>query len=62
MNFINSILLFFAFLLLGPAIVSKESFSSSQKVSFAAANKDPYEGTVLVRGVLSQWAWMRRVL
>ena len=50
MNFINSILLFFAFLLLGPAIISKESFSSSQKISFAASNKDPYEGTVLVRG------------
>ncbi len=50
MNFINSILLFFAFLLLGPAMVSKETSSIPQKMSLAAHKKDPYEGTVLVRG------------
>jgi sulfatase modifying factor 1 len=50
MNFINSILLFFAFLLLGPAIVSMESSSKSSIVRFAPPANDPYEGTVLVRG------------
>ena len=50
MNFINSILLFFAFLLLGPAIVSMESSTKSSIVRFAPPANDPYEGTVLVRG------------
>jgi len=50
MNFINSILLFFAFLLLGPAIVSMESSTNSSIVRFAPPTNDPYEGTVLVRG------------
>jgi formylglycine-generating enzyme required for sulfatase activity len=50
MNFINSILLFFAFLLLGPAIVSIESSTNSSIVRFAPPTNDPYEGTVLVRG------------
>lgn len=50
MNFINSILLFFAFLLLGPAIVSMESSSTFNQLRFAEPQKDPYEGTVLVRG------------
>jgi hypothetical protein len=50
MNFVNSILLFFAFLLVGPAIVSNQPASSIQKISFSPTPKDPYEGTVLVRG------------
>jgi len=50
MNFINSILLFFAFLIIGPAIVSMESSSNFNQQRIAPAQKDPYEGTVLVRG------------
>ncbi|MFN5022579.1 MAG: SUMF1/EgtB/PvdO family nonheme iron enzyme, partial [Chitinophagaceae bacterium] len=50
MNFINSILLFFAFLILGPAIVSMESNSNTQSIRFTPPPNDPYEGTVLVRG------------
>ena len=50
MNFINSILLFFAFLLVGPAIVSMESSSNVNQQRIAAAQKDPYEGTVLIKG------------
>ena len=50
MNFINSILLFFAFLILGPAIVSMESKSNTQSIRFTPPPSDPYEGTVLVRG------------
>jgi formylglycine-generating enzyme len=50
MNFINSILLFFAVLLLGPTMVSKLQTKEINSVQFAATKNDPYEGTVLVRG------------
>ncbi len=50
MNFINSILLFFAVLLLGPTVVSTLQTKEINSVQFAATKNDPYEGTVLVRG------------
>jgi len=50
MNFINSILLFLAALLLGPSIYSAIENKQANSVQFAAGKSDPYEGTVLVRG------------
>ena len=50
MNFINSILLFFALLLIGPKLISTEQNKTSNTVILLAPNKDPYAGTVLVRG------------
>jgi len=50
MNFLNSILLFFALLLVGPNLISNEQSNANKAVVVAAQNKDPYEGTVLVRG------------
>ena len=66
MNFINSILLFFAVLLLGPTVISTSSNLASHNVQFAAAKDDPYDGTVLIHGgtfamgmnqesVMSEW-------
>ena len=50
MNFINSILLFFAVLLFGPAVVSTLDTKDAKSVQFAATKNDPYEGTILIRG------------
>jgi sulfatase modifying factor 1 len=50
MNFINSILLFFAVLLLGPTMVSTMQAKEANSVQFAATKNDPYEGTILIRG------------
>jgi sulfatase modifying factor 1 len=50
MNFINSILLFFAVLLLGPTMVSTMQTKEANSVQFAATKNDPYEGTILIRG------------
>ncbi|MEN9701521.1 MAG: gliding motility lipoprotein GldJ, partial [Bacteroidota bacterium] len=50
MNFINSILLFFALLLLGPSVVSNMQTKDANAVQFAATKNDPYEGTILIRG------------
>jgi gliding motility-associated lipoprotein GldJ len=50
MNFINSILLFFAVLLLGPTMVSSLQTKEANAVQFAATKNDPYEGTILIRG------------
>lgn len=50
MNFINSILLFFAVLLLGPTMLSSIEGKNANAVQVAAFKADPYEGTVLVRG------------
>ncbi len=50
MNFINSILLFFAVLLFGPTLVSSLEMKESNAVQFAAGKIDPYENTVLIRG------------
>ena len=50
MNFINSILLFFALLLLGPTMVSSLQTKDANAVQFAATKNDPYEGTILIRG------------
>ena len=50
MNFINSILLFFAVLLLGPTMVSSLQTKDANAVQFAATKNDPYEGTILIRG------------
>jgi gliding motility-associated lipoprotein GldJ len=50
MNFINSILLFFAVLLFGPAVVATLETKDANSVQFAATKNDPYEGTILIRG------------
>ncbi len=49
MNFINSILLFFAVLFLGPKLVSQFDIKNNNKVSFASKD-DPYDSTILIRG------------
>ncbi len=50
MNFINSILLFFAFLLLGPAISNIGLTINHQKLNFSSNTNDPYKDMVLVKG------------
>jgi formylglycine-generating enzyme required for sulfatase activity len=50
MNFINSILLFFAFLLLGSSISNVEFSINQQKLIFSPSTNDPYKDMVLVRG------------
>jgi gliding motility-associated lipoprotein GldJ len=50
MNFINSILLFFAVLLLGPTVISSTSNQSSHNVQYEFFKDDPYDGTILVHG------------
>ncbi len=50
MNFINSILLFFALLLIGPKLISEDQSKLNNAVILATEKKDPYAGTVLVRG------------
>ncbi|MFM2258428.1 MAG: hypothetical protein RLZZ424_361 [Bacteroidota bacterium] len=49
MNFINSILLFFAVLFLGPKMIAQFDSNQSNKVAFAAKD-DPYDSTILIRG------------
>jgi formylglycine-generating enzyme required for sulfatase activity len=49
MNFINSILLFFAVLFLGPKMISQFESNNSNKVAFATKD-DPYDSTILIRG------------
>ena len=50
MNFINSILLFFAVLLLGPAVLSTSESMEATAVQVAAKNIDPFKDMALVRG------------
>jgi formylglycine-generating enzyme required for sulfatase activity len=50
MNFINSILLFFAILLLGPTVMSSSETNAVKNLSVSASKDDPFAGTVLVRG------------
>jgi sulfatase modifying factor 1 len=49
MNFINSILLFFAVLFLGPKMIAQFESNQSNKVAFATKD-DPYDSTILIRG------------
>ena len=49
MNFINSILLFFAVLFLGPKMIAQFDSNESNKVAFAGKD-DPYDSTILIRG------------
>ena len=50
MHFINSILVFFALLLLGPALLSSNQKQVENFVKIDYKNNDPYAETVLVRG------------
>lgn len=50
MNFINSILMFLAILLLGPSLFATLENKSANSIQMIAGKNDPYEGTVLVRG------------
>jgi sulfatase modifying factor 1 len=50
MNFINSILLFFALLLLGPTVISNSEKKNSKPIELAAKKIDPFQDMVLVRG------------
>lgn len=50
MNFINSILLFFAVLLIGPTVLSTTNSGETNAVHLAAANDNPYDETVLIHG------------
>jgi gliding motility-associated lipoprotein GldJ len=49
MNFINSILLFFAVLFIGPKMISEFESHNNNKVAFASKD-DPYDSTILIRG------------
>lgn len=50
MNFINSILLFFAVLLFGPSMISTLETKEANSIQVVATKNDPYEGTILIRG------------
>lgn len=50
MNFINSILIFFAVLLLGPTVFSTINTKEANAVRFAPANDNPYDEMVLIHG------------
>lgn len=50
MNFINSILLFFALLLLGPKLLSSIESMPSKSIELSKKEKGPYADMVLVRG------------
>ena len=50
MNFINSILLFFALLLLGPSFISNSETKDAKSIQLAAKKIDPFQDMVLVRG------------
>ena len=49
MNFINSILLFFAVLFIGPKMIAEFESQNNNKVAFASKD-DPYDSTILIRG------------
>jgi len=49
MNFINSILLFFVVLFIGPKMISQFESHNNNKVAFASKD-DPYDSTILIRG------------
>jgi sulfatase modifying factor 1 len=66
MNFLNSILLFFAVLLLGPTVLSTTNSKEATTMHSIAPSEDPYEGTILIHGgtfamgmnqesVMSEW-------
>ena len=50
MHFINSILLFFALLLVGPALLSSSDQKATNFIRVEAKPTDPYAETVLIRG------------
>ena len=50
MHFINSILLFFALLLLGPSLLSTSNNKENNFIKIEAKSDDPYAETVLIRG------------
>jgi sulfatase modifying factor 1 len=50
MNFLNSILLFFAVLLVGPTFLANSENKQAAAIELAAKKYDPYEDMVLVRG------------
>ena len=50
MHFINSILLFFALLLIGPALLSTSNQKATNFIRVEAKTTDPYAETVLIRG------------
>ena len=50
MNFINSILLFFALLLIGPSILSSNENKAISNAVVLAPKNDPFSETVLMRG------------
>ncbi len=50
MNFINSILLFFALLLLGPSFISNSETKDAKSIQLAAKKIDPFQDMALVRG------------
>ena len=50
MNFINSILLFFALLLLGPTVITTSETKDSKSIELMAKTADKYQDMVLVRG------------
>ena len=56
MNFINSILLFFAILLIGPSILSSNENKAISNAVVLAPKDDPYAETVFMRGGTFQWA------
>lgn len=49
MNFINSILLFFAILLIGPSFLENKETTSTKSLSIASQN-NPYEGMTRIQG------------
>jgi gliding motility-associated lipoprotein GldJ len=50
MNFINSIVLFFAVLLIGPSLLSNNESKATNNTVLLAPKNDPYAETVLIRG------------
>ena len=50
MNFLNSILLFFAVLLVGPTFLANSENKQSAAIELAAKKDDPYKDMILVRG------------
>ncbi len=50
MNFINSILLFFAVLFLGPTMLSSTQTNNATAVQLAAKNTNPFQDMAMVRG------------
>jgi gliding motility-associated lipoprotein GldJ len=50
MNFLNSILLFFALLLVGPRFLANSENKQAAAIELAAKKDDPYKDMVLVRG------------